>query len=255
MNSLTEIEITEEKILELLRSNNHEDLFATEFGKDSHDFTNLSDKFTQIISFSNYCFADCTFCNFRKGNNSIIRKKLNREEIIEQAISLEKKGHNSVLLHCGYDNYYDTDRISYIIYTLKKRTNLKIGLSFGMREMEQYRKWKIAGADYYYLNFITSDKNLYKSTKAFGYFEERILHLQNLKKIGYSIGSGLMLGLNNQSPESLAKDIYFIGKLALESIGFCKSIQSINEENLKHVLKVSRMVYNKTRVTLYNFTF
>jgi len=178
-------------------------------------------QFEETIEISNNCDADCIFCSSRNQNGDILRFRLNREEIISEVLRLYKLGKQSVILHSGYDKFYNTDRIAYIIYSIKKQTNIKITLSFGLREFSEYKAWKIAGADSYFLNFVTSNKELYKKTKSWGKFEDRLAHINELKRLGYNIGSGSIIGLPNQTSEDLTNDILLCKELNLNFIDFC----------------------------------
>ncbi len=108
----------------------------------------------RVVEISNHCEANCVFCRARNTNKETPRFRLNREEIIEKVVQLYKKGSESVLIHSGYDNFYNCERIAYIVYSIKKLTNIKVTLSFGLRDFEEYKEWKIAGADSYFLNFV-----------------------------------------------------------------------------------------------------
>lgn len=178
-------------------------------------------QFEETIEISNYCDADCIFCNSRNENGEILRYRLNREEIINEAIKFYKLGKQSIVLHSGYDRFYNTDRIAYIIYSIKKKADIKITLSFGLRQFNEYKAWKIAGADSYLLSFVTSNKLLYKETRSFGKFEDRLAHIDELKRLGYNIGSGSIIGFPKQTPENFADDILLCKDLDIDYVEFC----------------------------------
>ena len=46
-------------------------------------------------------------------------------------------------------------------------------------------------------------------------FEERLNCLKNLRDLGYEVGSGILVGLPNQTLESIAKDILFFKEINL----------------------------------------
>lgn len=245
------LNFTKEDIIYLLSENNTEkrviiqnisQKIASKLKKDFHSFEHK-------IDISNYCKADCMFCNSRNSNNKINRFRLNREEIIRRALELHANGCNSILLHSGYDDFYNTDRIAYIIYSIKQQAKIKITLSFGIRELPEYKEWKIAGADSYYLNMITNNSNLYSITNSWNSFEKRIKHIAELKKLGYNVGSGSIFGLPNQTIDDAASDIIFLNNLDLSYIDFChfNSIKSIHdninsEEFIRRGVEVAQIV-------------
>jgi biotin synthase len=74
-------------------------------------------------------------------------------------------------------------------------------------------------ADRYLLRIETTDKNLYKKLHPGMSFENRAECLFNLKKLGYEVGTGCLVGLPEQTLESLADDILFFKKLDADMIG------------------------------------
>ncbi len=207
------------------------------------------------IKISNHCNADCLFCEFRQ-ESEIERFRLNREEIIDKSVEFYKSGYKSIFIHSTYDDFYDTDRIAYIIYSIKKKANIKITLSLGVREINEYKKWKIAGADSYFLSFITGDNKLYKVSKAWSTLETRVSHIKELKRLGYNVGTGSVLGLPNQTIESVAEDIFFAKNLNTDFINFCKYNNGKSEFNdmlIKRTLDVAQIVIPKSKIGIKHF--
>ena len=219
---------------------------------------NKIDNSEAIIEMSNYCEAECIFCKLRNDNNKIKRFRLNREEIINEALRQYKLGKKSILLHSGYDKFYNTDRIAYIIYSIKKRANVKIALSFGLRKFNEYREWKIAGADSYLLNFISSNNSLFEETKSWGTLDERLLHIDKLKNLGYNAGSGTIIGLPNQTIDDLANDIMLCKELDLSFINLChldfsnNSLKLPIDEVVKRVDEVTQLVIPNGKIRIQN---
>jgi biotin synthase len=179
-----------------------------------------------IIEFSNYCEQDCIYCGLRKSNYLLSRYRMTPEEIIETAHVISNLGIYTIVLQSGEDNYYNTDLIAYIIYQIKQNTNAAITLSLGERGFDEYREWKIAGADRYLMKHETASSNLYSVYHTKQKLEDRISHLRFLKKIGYQIGSGNMIGLPMQSIEDIADDILLCKELDLDMAAFGPFIPS-----------------------------
>ncbi|TYE15385.1 radical SAM protein, partial [Klebsiella pneumoniae] len=66
-----------------------------------------------------------------------------------------------------------------------------------------------AGADRFLLRIETTDRELYEELDPGMSHENRIQCLKNLRKLGYEVGSGCLVGLPGQKIESLADDILF----------------------------------------------
>ena len=179
-----------------------------------------------IIEFSNYCEQDCIYCGLRKSNYILSRYRMTPEEIIETAHVISNLGIFTIVLQSGEDNYYDTDLIAYIIYQIKQNTNAAITLSLGERGFDEYRTWKMAGADRYLLKHETASRKLYSVYHKKQKLEDRLSHLRFLKTIGYQIGSGNMIGLPMQTIEDMADDILLCKELDLDMAAFGPFIPS-----------------------------
>ena len=97
--------------------------------------------------------------------------------------------------------------------------NNAITLSLGERSYESYERMFKAGADRYLLRHETATKELYKKLHPGASFENRRECLLNLRKIGYQIGAGFMVGLPNQTTEDLVNDLLYIKELTPEMCG------------------------------------
>lgn len=181
-----------------------------------------------IIEFSNYCEQNCLYCGLRDDNYKLTRYRMTPEEIIETAHVISNLGIYTIVLQSGEDNYYDTDRIAYIIYQIKQNTNAAITLSLGERGFDEYRTWKIAGADRYLLKHETANPKLYSTYHNKQKLEDRLSHLRFLKTIGYQIGSGNIIGLPKQTIEDIADDILLCKEFDLDMAAFGPFIPSPN---------------------------
>ena len=173
-----------------------------------------------IIEFSNYCNQDCVYCRFREGNSSLTRYRMKPEEIIETAKAISNMGIFTVVLQSGEDRHYDTDMIAYIIYQIKQQADLAITLCLGERGYDEYRTWKIAGAERYLLKHEIANERLYSVYHYKQQLLERLNHLRFLKSIGYQIGSGNIIGLPMQTIEDIADDILLCKDLDLDLASF-----------------------------------
>jgi len=252
---------TRSEIINLLKINNVENSKLISLASENlkHQLPKDFHQFEETIEISNNCDADCIFCQSRNKNGEVLRFRLNREEIINEALRLYKLGKQSIILHSGYDKFYNTDRIAYIIYSIKKQTDIKVTLSLGLREFHEYKAWKIAGADSYFLNFVTSNKTLYKEIKTWGKFEDRLAHIGELKRLGYNVGSGSIIGLPNQTSEDLADDILLCKELNLNYVDFChyglptsEGLDNSADELLDRGIDVAQIVIPNTNVRLNN---
>jgi biotin synthase len=181
-----------------------------------------------IIEISNFCDQNCVYCGLRQDNSSLERYRMTPEEIIKTASVISGLGIFTIVLQSGEDKHFDCDIISYLIYQIKQSANVAITLSLGERSFDEYRTWKIAGADRYLLKHETANPHLYSNYHFKQDLNERIEHLTFLKSIGFQIGSGNLIGLFKQTVEDIADDILLCKKLDLDMAAFGPFIPSPN---------------------------
>ena len=219
-----------------------------------------------LIEISTFCSENCNYCRLRRDNTSIIRERMNRERIIEIAKEINKSGIKSIVIRSGCDDFYDQDRIAYIIYSIKKHADVDIMLGLGKRTFEEYKEWKIAGASGYRLRFKSSNPSIYNSLNCSGSFEGRIEHIEQLKDLGYHVCSGSIFGLPNQTFEDIAEDIQLCQNLELDIAEFLPFIPQINtpfqyldrwsEEDINKTMAVTKLVFKeKIRISKPNYIF
>ncbi|GJQ62435.1 MAG: [FeFe] hydrogenase H-cluster radical SAM maturase HydE [Melioribacteraceae bacterium] len=223
----TEKQLSREEIIELL--NTEEGLTEPLFKKaDSLRKKYIGDDvhLRGVIIFSNYCEQNCLYCSMREENFSVDRYRMSAEEIILAAKKLSNAGYKTIVLSSGEDSYYDTDIIAYIVYTIKQFADVAVTLSLGARGFDEYRTWKIAGADRYILKFESSNPELYNIYNEKTVLQDRIQHLRFLKRIGYRVGSGSIVGLPKQSVEDIADDILLVRELDADIASFSPFVPS-----------------------------
>ena len=171
-----------------------------------------------LIEFSNICKRTCFYCGLRNENHNLTRYRLSEDEIIEFAKHGAELGLRTVVLQSGEDSYFSIDKLCKIVKAIKK-FDVAITLSVGEKTYKEYKALKDAGADRYLLRIETTDENLYKKLHPNMSFKNRIECLYNIKELGYETGTGCLVGLPNQTIESLANDILFFKELDADMVG------------------------------------
>ncbi len=174
-----------------------------------------------LIEFTNYCKNDCYYCGIRKGNRQVERYRLDKEPLLaccEQGYAL---GFRTFVLQGGEDLWYSDVKLVEIISLIRKTyPDCAITLSFGEKTYEQYQKYYQAGADRYLLRHETANAEHYAKLHPVELnAENRQRCLSDLKKIGYQVGAGFMVGSPYQTMENLVEDLLFIKKLMPEMVG------------------------------------
>ncbi|MGF7059425.1 [FeFe] hydrogenase H-cluster radical SAM maturase HydE [Brassicibacter mesophilus] len=173
-----------------------------------------------LIEFTNYCKNNCVYCGIRASNNDADRYRLTVDEIISACTEGDRLGYKTFVLQGGEDSFFTDDKIVEIISEIKKRFPLSaITLSIGEKSYDSYKKYFDAGADRYLLRHETASEELYRKLHPNMSFENRKKCLTDLKKIGYQVGAGFMVGLPGQSNNDYVKDLLFLKELEPHMIG------------------------------------
>lgn len=172
-----------------------------------------------IVEFSNFCRNKCFYCGLQVNNKKLQRYRLTKEELLKSIDHIASSKIQTVVLQSGEEDDLQPQLLADIIQEIKKRYDMSVTLSIGERSKEEYKLWKDAGADRYLLKIETSDKNLYEYMHPGMSFDNRVQCLDNLKELGYQVGSGIIIGLKNQTLEIIAKDILFFKAKNFDMIG------------------------------------
>ncbi|MDR1928951.1 MAG: [FeFe] hydrogenase H-cluster radical SAM maturase HydE [Endomicrobium sp.] len=191
-----------------------------------------------LIEFSNYCKQNCLYCGLRSDNFKIIRYRLKLKEIINLANKAKYYGYKTIVLQSGEDNYYDIKKMSKIISEIKK-LDFALTLSLGEKTFEEYKAYRVAGADRYLLKIETTDEILYHKLNPGMNLKNRMNCIENIKKLGFEIGSGIIVGLPGQTLKSIVKDIIYLKSIPVDMVGIGPfiynpdtPIKNINSKNL-----------------------
>jgi len=171
-----------------------------------------------IVEFSNFCRKGCHYCGINKANKNVGRYRLTLAEMMAAAMFMKKQGVLTVVLQSGEDPGSDGLVIE-SVKRIKNELNMAVTLSVGERDGRTYREFLKAGADRYLLRIETTDPPLFKKLHPDDDLEYREQCLFNLKKLGFEVGTGIMVGLPGQSLGSIARDLLFFKKLAPAMVG------------------------------------
>jgi biotin synthase len=144
---------------------------------------------------------------------------MSEEEIFLSAQKACSLGYKTVVLQSGEDEYYRTVMLCRLIERIKGEFDCAVTLSIGERDYSDYRQLREAGADRYLLKFETSDETLFAGLKSDSCYQRRLQSINQLKQLGYQIGSGNIVGLPGQTLSSLADNLLLIEELDLDMAG------------------------------------
>lgn len=183
------------------------------------------DYYRGLIEFSNRCIKNCLYCGIRRENSEVERFDTDLEDILIQARWIYDQHFGSIVLQSGerQDSAF-VDFVETALREIKKLSHGELGITLcvGEETEETYRRWFEAGAHRYLLRIESSNPELYKTLHPQdGHHEWQVRKhcLELLRKIGYQVGTGVMIGLPNQTLEDLADDIIFFRDMDIDMIG------------------------------------
>ena len=209
---------TKKELLDILKENSQNDWLFSHANKVRQENVGDEIHLRGLIEFSNICKNSCKYCGLRCANKNIERYRLSIEQITQDAQIAIKLGYKTIVLQSGEDEAYTTKDICKIIENIKN-FDVALTLSIGERSFQDYKEFKNAGADRYLIRIETTDENLYKKMHPYMSFENRLRCLKDLKKLGYEVGTGCLVGLPEQTFESLVNDILFFKDIDADMIG------------------------------------
>ena len=213
--------LSDEELLKLLSTNEYDSELHTLADEVRREIYGEDVYIRGLIEISNYCKNDCYYCGIRRGNQSAVRYRLTKDDILACCEEGYKLGFRTFVMQGGEDPYYTDDVMCGIVSAVRERySDCAITLSLGERSYESYLALYNAGANRYLLRHETANAEHY------GKLHPQSMNLQNrkdclfnLKEIGYQVGSGFMVGSPYQTTENLVEDLRFLQKLSPDMIG------------------------------------
>ncbi|MDU7066535.1 MAG: [FeFe] hydrogenase H-cluster radical SAM maturase HydG [Clostridium perfringens] len=163
---------------------------------------------------SNYCVNNCTYCGYKHCNDELKRKKLNKEQLIEEVKVLESLGHKRIALEAGEDPV--NAPLDYILDCIKSIYSIKfdngsirrINVNIAATTVENYKRLKDAEIGTYILFQETYHKPTYESLHVSGPKHNYNYHttaMHRAREAGIDdIGMGVLYGLYDYKYETLA---------------------------------------------------
>jgi biotin synthase len=219
--------LTKEDLIYLLSTNEEKDkhaLFRKAYQVKKQNCGNVV-YLRGLIEYSNICRKDCLYCGIRKSNENVGRYTLKDEDVLDLAMYAWRNDFGSIVIQSGErtDKTF-VDELTALIKTIRENTDSQLGitLSCGEQDIDTYRKWFDAGAHRYLLRIETTSEELFRKIhpdNEFHQFEDRFRSLDNIKKAGFQAGTGVMIGLPDQTVENLADDLLFFKSYDVDMIG------------------------------------
>lgn len=174
-----------------------------------------------LIEISNRCRNNCYYCGIRKGNGNVARYELTQDEILACCREGYQIGFRTFVLQGGEAPEMKDEWLTEIVGAIRREfPDCAITLSLGERSRQAYERFFQAGANRYLLRHETHNGQHYRKLHpAEMSLAHRLQCLDQLKEIGYQVGTGIMVGSPHQTIDHLVEDIRFIEQFRPEMIG------------------------------------
>lgn len=174
-----------------------------------------------LIEISNRCRNNCYYCGIRKGNGNVARYELTQDEILACCREGYQIGFRTFVLQGGEAPEMKDEWLTEIVGAIRREfPDCAITLSLGERSRQAYERFFQAGANRYLLRHETHNGQHYRKLHpAEMSLAHRLQCLDQLKEIGYQVGTGIMVGSPHQTIDHLVQDIRFIEQFRPEMIG------------------------------------
>ena len=176
---------------------------------------------TIINGKSGKCSEDCKFCAQSSRYHTGLKDTyplLGTEELLEEAKYNADRGvlRYSIVTSGRCLSDREVERLCDSIRKIKEETDIRICVSPGLLQEEQFRKLKEAGADRVHCNLESSERYFPQVCTTHTY-EEKTAAIQAAKRAGLSVCSGGILGLG-ESVEDRIDMVLTARKLGVRSI-------------------------------------
>ena len=247
-------EFTKKEIVDILKDDSQNEWLFSLADKVRRENVGDEVHLRGLIEFSNICHCFCKYCGLRCENKELDRYRILPDDIVKYAQKAVEMGYKTIVLQSGEAVFYTKEILCDIIRRIKE-FDVALTLSIGERSFQDYKAFRDCGADRYLIRIETTDRALYKKMHPNMSFENRVRCLNDLKKLGYEVGTGCLVGLPGQTVESLADDILFFKEINADMIGIGPFIahphtplKDIPNGNFTLALKVMAL----TRILLKN---
>jgi biotin synthase len=158
-----------------------------------------------VIEISNICTKQCDYCAMRTANQELHRYQLSGDDILVLAQQIKRSGIGTVFLQGG-QNPQNDPLLRHVIPIITRDLSMRVLLCLGERPRTVYEEFVRLGADSYILKFETSTPELYRKL-AHAQLSHRLQRLRWAQEAGLKVGTGNIVGLPDQTLQTLTNDI------------------------------------------------
>lgn len=167
--------------------------------------------------------------NLRSSKQSgIMAYRAGTDEVVEIAEHAYSLGFRELFLQSGEDPRLVSEVRSAVKAIVDAHPDYNITLNLGALDEEEYRSLRAAGARNYLIKHETANAVIHEHQRE-ETLEYRVAQMLKARQAGFTIGSGNILGLPNQTDEDLANDILFLGRFNIVKMVSCAPFTPSND--------------------------
>jgi len=240
-NIFSKPSLSKEDFVSLLSSSGNDRLKLFEKAKEIKEkYVGNVVYFRGLLEYSNYCKKNCYYCGIRAGNKRYARYRMTDEEVMEGVAYAYDNNYASIVIQSGEQtNKAFVAKIESLLKRIQAKYpgKIHVTLSLGEQTQDTYRRWFEAGAYRYLLRIEVSNPELYKKLhpdNAGHDYYKRLEALKMLRKTGYQVGTGVMIGLPFQTLADLADDLIFFRDFDIDMAGMGPYIEHTDTPLYRH---------------------
>ena len=169
-----------------------------------------------VVEVSNYCRENCAYCGMRRDNRTLSRFRANYEQLAELLIHHRPASVTDVNIQAGEDPVAVREVVLPLIQMLQRETTLGISVCLGCLPVETYAALKKAGAGLYIIKFEMANAGRYAQFEGPRTLPERTAAIRHLAETGWSVSSGFIAGLPDQTEKELLENFTMAADLPLD---------------------------------------
>jgi biotin synthase len=169
-----------------------------------------------VVEVSNFCRQNCCYCGMRRDNRTLERHRATHDELAELILEHRPASVTDLNIQAGEDPKVVRDLVLPLIQTIRRETTLGLSVCLGSLSPELYDALQAAGATIYILKFEMGDPNEYRQMQAPGTYAERLGKIRWLAERGWSVSSGFIAGLPDQTEDQLLANFRVAADLPLD---------------------------------------
>ena len=168
-----------------------------------------------VVEVSSFCRQNCHYCAMRRDNRMLERYRLAANELAELIIHHRPAAITDIDIQAGEDPMAVREVVLPLVRELHRRTNLGITLCLGTLSPYEYDQLREAGGDYYVIKIESGNDDHYQSIGAPGTLAKRVTAICYLRRTGWKVSSGFIVGLPGQMPAHVEQTLDLLAKLPL----------------------------------------